>query len=120
MKLKDLVIDVPSDIQILKSAKKAGYERVDISGMSDPEKKRIRIKNNDALAFIVERIADMKRKKVKDILGNKSIPDYELAVVVGDRYANYYHFGFVLGHHRHDTSTKKASIIVAVKYLIGA
>ena len=118
MKLNEIVIEIPSDIQILKSAKKVGYERVDIEKMSEPDKKKIRIKNNDALAFVVERLTDMKRQKVKDILQNNYIPDYEVAVVVGDRYANYYHNGFVLGSHNEDTNVKNAGIDKAVKFLL--
>ena len=99
-------------------AKQSGLQITDVKNKSELQKMEVRIKNNNVLASIVaDLIPDTKRQKVKSILNNLDIPDYEIAVVVGNRYSNYHNDGFVLGENGHDIKDH-ASITDAVNFLL--
>ena len=95
MKLKEIKV---SCSEISKLAKQHGYKLVDLTDKSDSEKQRIRITNNDALCAILKHFkVPHKREKVKTVLHQSDIPDYEIAMVRDGKHANYHNTGFTGG-----------------------
>ena len=67
---------------------------------------------------LIEIIQDKKSLRImKNNVNNQEIPDYELAVVVGNRYANWYHTGYILGSNHKDSNIKNASLKQTVEFL---
>lgn len=86
----------------------------DLTNANEDVKRRVRIHNNNVLASHVK---GSRREQVKNILNDPEIPSYEKAVVVGDRYANYYHTGFILGKTNKDSNHKNVTLDQAVEFL---
>jgi len=114
MKLKDLK---PSDENIRQTSKELGCEFVDVTDLSEDEKKRIRTKNNNLFSKLLNRFGiSHNRKKVKDILDDDTIPEYENAIVVGNKHINYHNKGFTGGSADKDT-TDQLDVIKAFRFI---
>lgn len=88
-----------------------------LSGLPTDEKKRLRLEYNEVLyKALNDKGIKFKKKKVRDLLNDQEIPDYEVAAVVGTRYANYEKSGFATGEDGKDV-THNGTLAAAVKWL---
>lgn len=90
----------------------------DITNASKAHKETLRNNNNNCLANILKDIGvGFTRKKIKDILDDDSIPEYEVGVIVGNKHVNYHNKGFRGGVNGKDT-TKEMNTEDAVKFIM--
>lgn len=92
------------DDDVSKYVKSARWEHLDLSNKTARTKESVRNKNNEALAKMLDHFnIKHKREKIKDVLNDKSIPDYELGIVIDGRHVNYHNTGFTGGEHGVDS-----------------
>lgn len=114
MKLKDLN---PSDKDIRQAAKNLNGEFIDITNAPEDVKKRVRIKNNNLLSKLLDKFKiSHGRKKLRNILNNDKIPEYENAITVGNKHINYHNTGFHGGIAGKDT-TNQLNVVQAFRFL---
>lgn len=109
----------PSNEEIETITEKNGYQQADLDGKTEKQKEKIRNKNNNAFSKLLDHFGvDHERKKVRIILQDEEIPDYELGIVVKNRHANYHNSGFTAGMNGKDI-LDNVDIVKAFNYIIG-